>query len=441
MKKTNNFRLVVIVLFVVLVVGGLFGVAKALEKDEKKDLTDTDTSFSEEIVEPDETVEGHIHEYGEFEIVVSASCIQTGLQKAFCSGCNAYKSVTIPKLDHSFDEGTVTVEPTCGKTGIRVFVCELCDEKKEESIPKLTTHTLDSGKITLEPTCISSGIKTFSCLTCSYKENFDIARSSTHNYNISGVCTICGGSCSHKWSSYVSSSTDSLKHERECSLCKTKQLSSHEFVNSVCSSCGFVCEHSFDDEHRKDLVIDFDSTMHTYSCIYVCVICKYEEPGGDGSPHNFVNGICDFCGCVNPSACSHSDVYTTGESCKSIDESSHQYIIDYYCRLCGSSLENSSDIRSHEFLNGSCTACGKVCMHDGSGVGDCSYCGLYLGSGVDPDYSGNGNCDHSGYDTWSDGDRCHGWTQCTNCWATLDYWHSPDDNNEDGICDFCGESV
>jgi len=40
MKKTNNFRLVVIVLFVVLVVGGLFGVAKALEKDEKKDLTE-----------------------------------------------------------------------------------------------------------------------------------------------------------------------------------------------------------------------------------------------------------------------------------------------------------------------------------------------------------------------------------------------------------------
>ena len=376
MKNKSLIRIVILIMAFVAVMGILASVGKNVV-DDNKNVTDTsgdvtsgkDTSSdvdtyvpTTEIVEPTETQEGHIHEFG---------------------------------------DATVTKQATCIEEGEQTFVCISCNATKIESI----------------------------------------AKSKQHKYNSSGSCTLCGSVCNHNWSKYVTSTIDGTKHIRQCFVCDAKETDLHYYTNGTCFVCDAECLHSSYIDAGKTDYESLNENEHSYKELRQCEVCKTSIKYDDGlyEAHKFVDDCCSLCGFFDVSKCAHL-FYTISESVEILNEYSHIYVTELQCDKCGFNKTNTDDIRSHIFDVGTCHSCGFSCAHDGTSSGLCRICGLYLGSGYDPSPD-DPDCDHVGYDTWSDGEHCSGWTQCTNCWAIIDSWHAPDDSNDDGICDWCGESA
>ena len=66
---------------------------------------------------------------------------------------------------HSFGEWEVTVEPTCVDSGLMTRSCE-CGEYEEEIINPIPEHTAGAWEVTVQPGCTSTGSKVQSCVHC-----------------------------------------------------------------------------------------------------------------------------------------------------------------------------------------------------------------------------------------------------------------------------------
>ncbi|MDO4982106.1 MAG: hypothetical protein Q4E35_00935 [Eubacteriales bacterium] len=85
-------------------------------------------------VEVDVPAGPHEHEFGEWEITKSATCVTTGLKTRTCS-CGELETEELPRTDHIWDEGIVTKEPTANANGARLYTCTVCKANKSEIIP------------------------------------------------------------------------------------------------------------------------------------------------------------------------------------------------------------------------------------------------------------------------------------------------------------------
>jgi len=100
------------------------------------------------------------HSFGQWEIVASPTCDQTGLQTAKCLYCDRTRSQTIPSLKHTYT--ATVVAPTCSQEGYTSYECTLCSHRYEDNRAQPTNHSygpwlpVTDGE---ERTCASCGIK------------------------------------------------------------------------------------------------------------------------------------------------------------------------------------------------------------------------------------------------------------------------------------------
>lgn len=82
-------------------------------------------------------IDGEEHEFGPWETVSEATCIEAGARKHACAICGAERTESLPVLGHAWGEGVVTVEPTVSTEGAKTFTCERCGATRAESIARL----------------------------------------------------------------------------------------------------------------------------------------------------------------------------------------------------------------------------------------------------------------------------------------------------------------
>ena len=90
---------------------------------------------------------------------------------------------------HSYTE-KVTTAATCDKDGVKTFTCSKCGNTYTEAIP--ATGHFYSWRITTAAGCETSGVKTYTCDLCSHSYTEAIAATG-HNY-VDGTCSNCGAS-------------------------------------------------------------------------------------------------------------------------------------------------------------------------------------------------------------------------------------------------------
>lgn len=82
-------------------------------------------------------IDGEEHEFGPWETVSEATCIEAGARKHACAICGAERAESLPVLGHAWGEGVVTVEPTVSTEGAKTFTCGRCGATRAESIARL----------------------------------------------------------------------------------------------------------------------------------------------------------------------------------------------------------------------------------------------------------------------------------------------------------------
>lgn len=203
------------------------------------------------------------------------------------------------------------------------------------------------------------------------------------------VCADCGAvlhsvQTEAKGHRYVYAS-DANGHWRECVVCGDKTASeAHTFgADSVCTVCGYGCEHRFTDTVTAPTCLEPGYTTH------VCDKCGYQTIDSYTAPvgHSYVGTVIKAATCTEPgegvytcSACGdsftaalpaagHHAVNDPSETatCQSAGLSAGSH-----CDICGEVLvpQEVLPVTDHVFVDGVCVWCGtKATSDDNSGGG------------------------------------------------------------------------
>lgn len=223
---------------------------------------------------------------------------------------------------------------------------------------------------------------------------------------------------------------------------------------SYCT-CSGHCSFGYTDYQYES------STMH--SCIAYCTGCGKTSGVRQLGSHNFVNGVCTECGYSDgtgggggdwePDICYHWSTYRSWSGCRWYE----------YCYSCGalvdSGVSHSYSYGSWTYYNSSqhsrtatCTRCGSTTVSYGRHstaprysyysstqhkVQDyCSACSSYIGSATYESHS-------FAYGDWQDySETQHRRTKtCSDCGYSTYEYETHSDKDGDGICDGCSKEL
>ena len=353
--KNNFFRFIILIFAFVAVIGFLLGVSKATagggggsesnNKDDSMTVAPENTDPPEsEVVEPEETEEGHIHEWGEFEIETAATCGSTGIKKAYCNGCNGYKTEIIPKLtNHLFNT---------------VGVCESCGTKCTHEWLDFELDTTDKAQHVRK------------CNICRVRDR------ANHTF-VNSACSVCNFVCDHDYEQikYVVLRFDPNGHiynaEYKCRICKDAFSSGdsdpHNLENGRCTVCDYSetinCSHGNSGwevgnySPYKPLSNGSHQTTYEYVC-YDCGVLLDTEERIEACNVPGTSGSCYLCGYYYDSDdndsgsdpdCSHSNTSYDAEGCWTFD----------YCQDCGATLNRQHTGYEDNGIDGRCVHCGE----------------------------------------------------------------------------------
>lgn len=233
-----------------------------------------------------ETVEVHIHEWGNWETVKDATCSNEGLKRRSCISCPKTDEVVLNMSAHSFDEGKVTKVATCENSGEIELMCENCGKVVKQEIPIL------EHEVEVIPgyaaTCYNDGLTDVSkCRTCNnvLKEQQVIK------------------ALGHAWGELIVTTKATCQNEGKaqstCSICKsTKTFKvdklSHniEYLNRIdpdCTNKGLTGDgYCLDCKKIVKKSSELLALGHNF-VDGVCIRCHYEE-SKDGMKFKLVNG-------------------------------------------------------------------------------------------------------------------------------------------------------
>ena len=347
----------------------------------------------------------HVHEWGEWETVIAATCTKDGVAARKCKTCGDLDTETqvIKATGHSWDTGKVTTEATCSAEGVKTFTCSACKETKTEAVAKLA-HTYGEVETT-EATCDKDGEKYRICSVCNDKKVDETITKLGHNWNEGSVttaatcsaegtktytCSRCSGTktetiakTDHAYGEVVTTEAtcekDGEKY-RICSVCNDKKVDEtitnlgHSWgegsvtTAATCSAEGmrtFTCSRCSGTKTET-----IAKTDHTYGELQTkAATCKE-----DGKKYK----VCSGCGkediqeVLPKSEAGHTygELQTVAATCK---EDGKKYKV---CSVCGK--EDIQEVLSKsevEHTYGELLTVAATCKEDGKKYKVCSVCG------------------------------------------------------------------
>ena len=105
--------------------------------------------------EPETSAPIHTHAWGDWVIVLEATCTDTGSQERTCA-CGNKETQPVAKLPHEFVDWITITKPTCEEVGQEQRYCSVCYELQTKPVAA-TGHTevIDQA---VSPTCTKTGL-------------------------------------------------------------------------------------------------------------------------------------------------------------------------------------------------------------------------------------------------------------------------------------------
>ena len=135
------------------------------------------------------SIDGHAHDFGEWEEEQKATCTTNGKIVRKCSICKEEESTVTLSTGHSFNDWQTEKPASCEEDGLVVRVCKNCKDK-ETDIVSHTGHKFSEAVVTKEATKTEIGIKIKTCSVCGEKVEEEIpmlGSSSVQSDNAIGV--------------------------------------------------------------------------------------------------------------------------------------------------------------------------------------------------------------------------------------------------------------
>jgi hypothetical protein len=260
-----------------------------------------------------------LHNFGELETVVAATCETDGYKARVCSLCGDETDVeTIPKLEHDFSEiGTLENEATCTNPAIHKKKCSLCGIDHE-------TETVEVGE-PLGHTWVNATCTTpKTCSVCQATEGTALGHTwVAATCTMPKTCSVCqeteGAALGHTW---VNATCTAPKI---CSVCQETEGAAlgHTWVAATCTTpktCS-VCQET------EGNPLGHTWVNATCTAPKTCSVCQETE--GNPLGHTWVNAtctapkICSVCQETEGAALGHTWVVadcTTPETCSVCQE-------------------------------------------------------------------------------------------------------------------------
>lgn len=110
-------------------------------------------------------LDGHTHNFKNWETKDKATCVKNGENIRRCTICTEFETSVVLAKGHDFDNWQIEKKQTCTEDGCTVRTCKICDEKEYNIIP-LDGHKFSEGVVTEILSNTQTGIMTSVCTVC-----------------------------------------------------------------------------------------------------------------------------------------------------------------------------------------------------------------------------------------------------------------------------------
>ena len=329
------------------------------------------------------------------EIVVAPTCLEAGSEKLTCTSCGVAWEVEIAALGHAFNEGEITVAATCTADGVKTVTCTVCGETTTEVI-EATGHDYVEGTCTV---CgdVKSNV-TFEKVANIVVGDQIVILTETSGNELVSVGTSYGSGASYAETgiagTYVLNVVDGIAEGTFAFVNEGKYLAWKKGANSLVLSEELAdltsWKVSFDENGNAVMINAADETRQLwwnntnprFACyagksendqyhtvqFYAVIeegVCRHTEATGEITTAATCTeaGVMTYtCTCGYSwteaiAALGHTNdegVITTAATCTEAG------VMTYTCTVCGATEEKSIPATGHNFVDGTCTACGEA---------------------------------------------------------------------------------
>ena len=210
------------------------------------------------------------HDYGEWSVFISATCIKEGEERRNCSRCVAFESRTVEIDSDNHDLAQFTgKEATCISIGWKDYVaCSRCGYTTYEEIAFLDHEYVES---IVEPTCTENGYTAHICKNCDNTYKTDETLMLGHSFG--------------EWTLHVlATCVKEGEEQRICSRCETidsrtvdmdpsnHELIHHEAKEATCVAVGWY-EYDTCSRCNYSNYIEIAALAHSYASIVTAPTC------------------------------------------------------------------------------------------------------------------------------------------------------------------------
>ncbi len=377
--------------------------------------------------------------------VTPAGCTQDGQKLFECSKCQETKTEAIAKTGHTGGAATCTNKAICENCDTEYG--ELNADSHAAAAEWIKTADKHIKKyVCCNVVVVAEEAHEFTNGVCSECGYGCAHTGGTATCTEKAICELCGQQYGEKnadnHTGEAEWTTTTAKHEKKYECCDAVAVAeeNHEWTDGVCSECQYACVHTGGAANCKDKAVctscgksygELDLTAHTGGTATckekaTCTVCGEEYGAIDASNHegeaiwtktatkhsskynccnavkvaeenhDFENGVCAECEyacqhtggtatCADKAVCTNCEASYgavdadnhTGDIVWVKTEAKHSKIYD----CCNAVVSAEAD---HDFDNGVCAECEKVCDHTGgeatcTAKAICELCGLSYG--------------------------------------------------------------
>ncbi|MBR3596338.1 MAG: leucine-rich repeat protein [Clostridia bacterium] len=327
------------------------------------------------------------HSFGEWEIVIASTCVETGLEKRICLLCPHYEEQEVKTTGHDYRQ--IITAPTCTEDGYTTNTCSVCQDSYISDVTEKLGHTGGTANCKDKAVCSR-------CENAYGEININNHKNVVADKAVSATCTSTGltdGShCDACGKVIITQTTiEKLSHTEEilpavAATCTKTGLTE----GKKCSTCGETLVKQ--DEIAK-LAHSYKSVVTAPTCTAdgyttnTCSACKdsyisdvTEKLGHTGGTANCEDkAICTVCGEaygeINPD--NHKNVVT--DKAVSATCTSTGLTEGIHCDTCGKVIvaQTTTEKLPHteEILPAVAATCSKSGLTEGK---KCSICGEIL---------------------------------------------------------------
>ena len=340
------------------------------------------------------------------KVTTAATCTASGVRTYTCSMCATSYTEVISATGHSYVNGTcttcgvadpncthsytskVTTAATCTTSGVRTYTCYKCGDAYTETIAA-TGHSYTAE--VHAPNCTSVGYTVYTCGGCGYRYQGDYLDATPHTF-VNGTCTACGApdpSAPADTTYYLVGYINGADHGCEGDW---ENMGNYPFANGTLTT-------TFTQDSYIFLKTEGNAKWLLAESYCQASTCTFKE---GGTEKMFVPGGVELTftlienadGSVTLSytrggttGCDHSytSSVTTAATCTA------DGVRTYTCSKCGANYTETIAATGHNYVSGSCTACGAA---DPSVVGTTYYLVGYINGadyGCEGDYQNMGS--------------------------------------------------